>query len=300
MGGLHVPREGRASPRHLAALLRSAGACLVLALFSAAHAHEFWMLPGSFHADPGDSITLSLAVGEHFSGEPVAFSPPLVARLRRLSAGGSEELHARTAAGASSPAIAVRLPRAGTHLIMIDTHPSEIELPADTFDAYLRQEGLHAVRAARTAAGTAAMPARERYRRNVKTLVQVGGISDPTYARRTGQRLEIVPGADPFRLAAQASLQLQVLFDARPLPRALVKLWQGSGSTALVDEGITDAKGRVQLAVTRPGVWMASVVHMVPAPAGSGFDWDSYWGNLTFAVGPAAGQAAAGSGAPRR
>jgi hypothetical protein len=32
---------------------------------------------------------------------------------------------------------------------------------------------------------------------------------------------------------------------------------------------------------------MASVVHMVPVRGDPALDWDSYWGNLTFAAGVA-------------
>jgi hypothetical protein len=29
-------------------------------------------------------------------------------------------------------------------------------------------------------------------------------------------------------------------------------------------------------------VWLVKAVHMVPAPAGSGADWESIWASLTF------------------
>ncbi|HEX2546892.1 MAG TPA: DUF4198 domain-containing protein [Ramlibacter sp.] len=277
-------------------LLRTAFSCVAALAMTAAHAHEFWMLPGSFHLPTAAATTLSLAVGEDFIGEPVAFAPALIAGLRRVSAEGTEELDARSAGGALGPRILVRLPRAGTHLFALETQPIENELPAADFNEYLREEGLHAVRQARAAAGTSELPGRERYRRNIKTLVQVGGQSDEAWKTRVGQRLEIVPAADPLQISAPASLTLQLLFDAQPLAGALVKLWHGTG---VVAERVTDASGHVTVPITRPGRWMASVVHMLPAPAGSNFDWDSYWGSLTFATRGGA-QQAAGSGAPRR
>lgn len=279
---------------------RRALAALALIVAAPLGAHEFWMLPGSFHLPPGQSTTLSLAVGEDFAGEPVAFTPVLVARLRHFSAAGATDVAARTLPGAVSPGIEVRLPRSGAHLFALDTHPQALTLEPDKFNAYLRQEGLEQVLAARERAGTSAAPARERFRRHAKTLVRAGPAGDATWRRRTGQRLEIVPAADPSALRAPSSLTLQVWFDARPLPGALVKLWNGRGAEGLQLQQVTDARGRVTLALPRDGSWMASVVHMVPA-AGPDFDWDSFWGNLTFEL-PATvpPQDPAGSRAPRR
>jgi uncharacterized GH25 family protein len=44
----------------------------------------------------------------------------------------------------------------------------------------------------------------------------------------------------------------------------------------------TDSDGRVHLRLRAEGMWMIKAVHMIPAPAGSGADWMSYWASLTF------------------
>jgi hypothetical protein len=246
-------------------------------------AHEFWMLPDAFALPAGESTRFTLAVGQDFAGEPVPFSAPLVASLRHLSRGADVDLRL-LAPAAGALALRLRFPRSGTHLVALDTHPSAIELPADKFNDYLRLEGLVAVLEARQRAGTSDRPGREHYRRNVKTLLRVGGEVDDMYARRTGQRLEIVPLADPAALTPRQSLPMQVWFDDRPLPGALVKLWNGPGAQLLALSAVTDAQGRVSFLLPRGGTWMASVVQMIPAPGARDHDWDSYWGNLTFAL----------------
>jgi hypothetical protein len=40
--------------------------------------------------------------------------------------------------------------------------------------------------------------------------------------------------------------------------------------------------GRASLVLDRPGLWLVKVVHMVPAPEGSGAEWESLWASLTF------------------
>lgn len=256
-----------------------------------AGAHEFWMLPQSFRLPTGGAATLSLAVGEDFEGEPIPFSRPLVAGLRRLSRGTDRDLQDVTPASGSVSSIRVDLPSAGTHIIALDTHPSLVELPADKFNDYLREDGLVDAQRAREAAGTASAPGRERFRRNIKTIVHAGARNDGTSMRRTGQRLELVPLQDPASLRPAQRLTLKVWFDDQPLAGALVRLWHARGpSSGLVRlDAVSDARGEVTLAPTRHGTWMASVVHMVPADAGCDCDWDSYWGNLTFAVPRAAG-----------
>lgn len=266
-----------------------------------AGAHEFWMLPQSFRLPAGGAATLSLAVGEDFEGEPIPFSRPLVAGLRRLSHGTDRDLQDVTPASGSVSSIRVDLPSAGTHIIALDTHPSLVELPADKFNDYLREDGLVDAQRAREAAGTASAPGRERFRRNIKTILQAGGQRDDTYRRRTGQMLELVPQQDPAGLSPGQPLTLQVWFDGRPLAGALVRLWHGPGAGLVKLDAVSNSQGRVTLALNRAGAWMASVVHMVPAGAGCVCDWDSYWGNLTFDV-PRAHGAQRGTppaGAPR-
>lgn len=291
----------RSAGRTLGCGLRR-GLLLLAALLPASPgwAHEFWMLPQAFDLAAGEVATLSLAVGQDFAGEPVAFSRPLVAGLRHLARDADVDLRPLMPATGAAPILRVRLARTGTHVIALDSNPSAIELPAAKFNDYLRLEGLVSVLQARERAGTADTPGREHYRRNVKTLLQAGG-SDDTFRRRTGQRLELVPLADPARLAPAQSLPLQLWFDDRPLAGALVKLWHGPAPQLLALAQVTDAQGRVSFVLPRPGTWMASVVHMIPAPGARDHDWDSYWGNLTFAVPPGAGvQAVDASAAPRR
>lgn len=265
-------------------LWRQAGIGLLSCWATIAAAHEFWMLPKAFVLPPGSATELSLAVGENFVGEPVAFSPALVAALRQYAAGQSADLRARVPARAPAPALALPLQQPGTHLVAFDTHPSQVVLAADKFHAYLHEEGLDFVIRQREAAGTAARPARERFRRNVKTLLQVGDKPDDTFAVRTGQRLELAPLANPYSLAPGDDLGFQVLFDGKPLANALVKAWHRRGAQTVIIRTVTDAQGRVAVTLPWAGSWMLSVVHMVPVTDSKEHDWDSFWGNLTFAL----------------
>jgi hypothetical protein len=256
---------------------------LLVACALPARSHEFWLLPDRFAlAAPGD-IDLALAVGENFQGETVGFSSALLAQFQHISRAGRVDLRPQVGPEGVAPSWRLALPRPGTHLVAITTHPSEIELPADKFNEYLRTEGLDAVLRQRERSGRLQAPGRERYRRHIKTLVQVGAAGDATYGQRTGQRLELVPRSDPARARSGAALGFELLFDGRPLAGALVKFWKRGEPVRLLTAR-SDRQGRVAFAPPQPGTWMASVVHMVPVTDSPAHDWDSFWGNLTFAL----------------
>jgi uncharacterized GH25 family protein len=262
-----------------------------------AGAHEFWMQPDRFSPGLNTPVQLSLTVGENFQGHAVEVSPSLVATLQHHTRTGAADLRSSVPTGPGQGTISVAYARAGVQLLALDTHPNTLELGADKFHAYLRDEGLEPVIRQREASGQAAMPGRERYRRHVKTLLRAGGRSDATWAVRTGQVLEIVPLSDPHALPRGGDLGFQVLFGGRPLAGALVKAWHRRNDQLAVLRAHTDAKGQAVLALPWTGRWMVSLVHMVAAADDSAVDWDSHWGNLTFEVPsrPAASGAASGA-----
>lgn len=255
-------------------------ACMAMLGGPAAWAHEFWMVPDAFRA-ADDSVMLAMRVGENFSGELVGLSAPFITQLHRLAGGKSEDLRDFIPA-APAAAMAVPVAASGTQLFWADTQASRVVLDAGRFHAYLHDEGLDAIIAAREKAGAAETPGRERFRRNVKTLVSAGGEPGSAALQATGQRLEILPLSDPAGAAAGRDLPFQVLWDGKPLANALVKLWHRRAGQLLLIRVVTNAQGKLLATPPFAGVWMASVVHMVPAVDSAQDDWDSYWGSLTF------------------
>jgi len=257
---------------------------LLLCLATRAGAHEFWILPQSFLLPQAPTaVNLMLSVGEEFTGEPVAFSRALVADFRGVAVTGSTELREHLPA---APRRLLRLPLdgKGTHVLALVTHASRNDLDADKFHAYLREDGLEHVLRLREQRGQLQQPGRERYRRNIKTLVAIGPPGGGGHAVRAGHTLELIPGSDPLQHRAGDDMVLHVEFEGRPLGNALVKFWHRRGGRTEILSQRSDPQGRVVARLAWPGRWMASVVHMVPATDASGHDWDSYWGNLTFAV----------------
>lgn len=257
---------------------------LLAALTSqAALAHEFWMESAPRVLKAGDAAHLTLRVGEYFEGEQVGFSNTHAAAMRHYASGKVTDLGMRLPRTAAAE---FRLPslQPGAHLIAFDSQPSLITLSADKFHAYLHEEGLDAVIRQREADGTHRAEGRERYRRHVKHLLQVGGRSGDSHAVRTGQRLELLPLADPHRKAAGDALGFRLLFDGQPLAGALIKAWHKGSTQTTVVRVRSAGNGEAAIALPYAGNWMISVVHMVPAGGAAEADWDSFWGNLTFSL----------------
>ena len=282
--------------------IRCVGRFAIAALLTsgyAAHAHEFWFEPVTAPLTAGDRASLTLRVGEFFEGDVLGISAQQVVAYRQYSAAGVTDLRPLLPRSSGAPALLVPVPTPGTHMVVFNGQPNVISLPAGTFHAYLHDEGLDFIKAQREAAGNAEKPGRERYRRFVKTLLRVAPISDAaqasaqkpdtTYATRTGQRLEVLPMADPTVMAPGDALGIRVEFDGNPLEGALLKAWHKRGGQTLIIRAKTAADGTASFDLPYAGPWMISVVHMIPAVGVKDLDWDSLWGNLSFSI-PASGR----------
>ena len=246
-------------------------------------AHECWLQPSTFAPAAGGKVRLTLQVGMEFKGEPRAFNPARVAALKHFSAAGAEDWTARVATALELP---VALAAPGTHVLAYDSKPSFIELDAEKFREYLVEEGLDHILAERERAGESGKPGRERYQRCIKTILQAGGKSDTSHAVATGQHLEIIALDDPAAIRPGGMIHFKILLAGQPLGGAEVRAWHRQGDKLTVLHARTAANGEVSFALFQAGEWMISIVHMARVTGDPAADWESYWGNLTFAVGP--------------
>ena len=247
------------------------------------NAHEFWMLAIPFSAPNATSTQVDLYVGQFFKGERIPLSAEYVTQFQRSTLAGTENLM-RHVPRSGEAGIAIPLETPGTQILSIDTHPNFVKLSADQFNYYLADEGLVNIQQLLKNGLLPKVVNREKYRRHIKALIQVGSHADDTALSRTGQRLEIVPLAAPTGPDRSVKARFQVLFEGHPLSGILVKAWNKSESQTLLLRVVTDEDGVVMLTLPFSGVWMLSAVHMLPVLNDPTLDWESFWANLTFEI----------------
>ncbi len=260
-------------------------AAYLLALFSVtvivavpARAHDFWIEPSAFKPTPGAIVAVHLWVGQNFVGDPVPRQSGTIEQFFVRQNGADADI------GGANHIDPAGLFRAGgdtTAAIGYRSNGSDIELPADKFEDYLRQYGLDAIVAELARRSEAARPGRERFFRYAKSLL-TGARADATATRPLGFAYEIVPRDDPT-VPLAVPLRGTILYDGKPLAGALVEaLWRDDPSIKLAMR--SDAQGAFAFALPRSGVWLIKSVHMVRAGFFSSVDWDSHWASLTCDV----------------
>jgi hypothetical protein len=241
-------------------------------------AHDMWIVPTTFSPASGEIVGVRLRVGQDLLGDPLPRDPALVNQFVVEDAEGRKPVIGRDGA---DPAGFLRVAMPGLLVIGYRSNPSAIELPAETFNQYLKDEGLDTVAALRARRNETGANAHELFSRCAKSLVLSGSTSEGQGDRRLGFPLELVAERNPYAIRAGQDLPVRLTYEDRPLAGALVvAINRQYPSERLAVR--TDKDGRVRFQLRPGGMWLVKAVHMVPAPAGTNAEWASFWASLTF------------------
>lgn len=238
----------------------------------AVFAHDFWIEPSTFRPQVGVMISASLRVGQDWVGDPVARDSTVIDQFIVRDNGGQ-----RAIAGfeGRDPAGLLRVEKKGGAVVGYRSRPQFLQLPPEKFEQYLRDEGLERIIAIRAERGESKKPSREIYSRCAKSLL-VAGDGAARFDKPLGFRYEIVP----LKMSADA-MDVRVLYESKPLAGAMVVAMHRDDPSLRIRVR-SDAAGRVSFKLPKRGVWMIKSVQIVPAPAGTGAEWESLWASLTF------------------
>lgn len=243
-------------------------------------AHEFWLQPDKFLYQKGEVLKLNFMVGEDFTGERWDLKRHRLVRFDHHAGSYSNGLIEAVVPGEGNN-LEIKLEHEGTHLFVMQSNNAFIELEAEKFNAYLKEDGLEDILAYRTKTNTLDKGAREYYQRSAKLLVQAGNKPDETFNKTVGTPIEIIPVTNPYALKQGAEMKFQVVFEGKPLAFTLVKVWNRKDNRTAVQNIYTEKDGTFTTRLSNTGMWMVSCVKMVPAKE-AGADWQSYWGSLVF------------------
>lgn len=247
-------------------------------------AHDYWLEAQPFFGKEGEAVHLRLFVGEEFTGEAEkAFQKKATVKFHWHGAGDAIDL-AVTAKEDQKPYGQATPAKAGSYLATLEREPRQITLTADKFNAYLKEEGLDAVLEDRRKNGEEKAEGRERYRRYLKALVQVGATRDDTYKKEVGHRLEIGPQAHPAERKAGDTLTVRVLFEGKPLANARLNAYRRGQDKVHGQTIRTSKEGLAEVKLDQSGPWLVRLVHMRRAGEDKEIDWESFWAGYSFAV----------------
>ena len=253
----------------------------VVALAPTLFAHDMWIEPAVFVAQPGQMLGIKLRVGQELIGDPIARSTQLINRFIVTGPDGERPVVGRDG---SDPAGYIRATGPGLMIVGYNSNASSVDLPAEKFNLYLKDEGLDSILALRARRNQDKAPSHEQFFRCAKSLVQAGPASSTQTDRVLGFPLELVAERNPYVLPPGADFAVRLTYENKPLAGAAVtainRLNPGEKQTQR-----SGKDGRASFKLRGGGMWMIKSVHMVPAPAGSAHEWNSYWASLTFETG---------------
>jgi uncharacterized GH25 family protein len=261
-------------------------AALVLVTVSIAAAHDMFIKPMTFFlAENGE--TLVRLLNGTFSKSENSIARARLADVSVLSPTGRQRLDtASWNASGDTSTFRVRVAGAGTYVLGVSTRPNVIEMSSDTFDLYLREDGIPDELEARRKAGETTRRVRERYSKHVKALLQVGNGRSDGYTTELGYPAELVPLANPYSLRVGQTLRLRTLVDGRPTANQYV-LYGGR----TLDEGRieqrsvrSDSMGVAAIPLRARGTWYVKFINMARLSGDAAADYESKWATITFQV----------------
>lgn len=274
---------------------------LTLCLFfvaSVLDAHDLFLRADSFFVRPQSAVQLSVLNGTFSKSENAVAR----ARLADLSVvGPTGRLHLDTTAWEATgdtSRLNIRTGQAGTYVVGASTLPREITLAAKEFNAYLADDGIPDVLAARKRNGDLGKGATERYSKHVKALLQAGDARTDGFAVVLGYPAELVPLNNPYLPRSGGWLRVRALVDGKPVANQLiVSGGRPPRGGRLAERRVrTDADGVARIRISDRGQWYVKFISMVPftgdrsthpvgtpdvAPAP---DYESKWATLTFEI----------------
>jgi uncharacterized GH25 family protein len=259
---------------------------LLLTSASVLAAHDMFVKPTRFFAPENAEVRARLLNGT-FSRSENSIARNRLADASVLTPRGRIKLDtAEWGVKGDTSTFHIHTRAAGTYVIGVSTKPSTIELSADDFNLYLKDDGIPDVLAARQKAGELTKGAKERYHKHVKALIQVGTTRSELYATPMGYPAEIMPLANPYSLQAGATLRVRTLVDGKPAANQYVlyggELPNGKGG---IEQKSTrsDAQGVASIPLSVAGVYYVKFINMVKV-ARDTVDYESKWATVTFEV----------------
>ena len=191
----------------------------------------------------------------------------------------------------------------GTWVAGVSTKARSFGMSSQSFNDYLKHDGVLDMLELRERNGTLGDSAVERYSKHVKTIFQVGDERSDDYKTELGYPIEFILLDNPYDFHPGHDLRVRLLFNQLPLAnqlvyvgnKALAETYTHEGHSHSHEEGTdhqhdellqlrTDERGMLNVPISNGGVWYLRTIHLVEI-AEEGLTHESNWATVTFAVG---------------
>ena len=263
---------------------------LLLLVFSVpVLSHDFWLVPNAFRVAVGEDLVVRGQTSSEFPTSLSAVTVDRVASARLVTAQGERSIQRLDVEG-ESLRLTHRPTEAGQGVVAVAIHPRDIPESPESFRDYLRLEGAPEALARYERMGI--LPTDSivrRYAKYAKLLVQVGDGGARSYDALVDHPLEFVPLSDPSDVEPGETVRMRMLFRGAPVPHARGHASVAESHTAETAyhgaEFETDDSGEFDIHIAGDGLWNVRALWIVPAPSGSGADWDVHWATLVWGTG---------------
>lgn len=253
-------------------LVTSLMACVLVG--SPALAHDLWLEPVDGRLERPGTVRIMLALGE-------ALVPEQRFQIDGLGAASSFVLHSRSGTTdlliEQQQGLPIELSDEGIFMVGMERSPTLIELEPSVFRHYLEEEQ----RGDLLASAIINEPVRERFSRHLKALISVGNRADDAWSEGLGQKLEIVPLANPLDAAAGDTLRVRLLFEGEPLSGVPISIHGSTGGPVSSFDTRTDAQGVAALTVPDGRRRLIRAMH-IRQSASAAADYESFWAAFSF------------------
>jgi hypothetical protein len=260
----------------------------VMAVFTVAtlHAHDLFLRLERYFVPPNSDVRVYVLNGT-FSKSEGAVTRDRLRALDLISPGGVTPLDTTAWVPAGDTTVlTLRTGDAGTYIVGASLRPRELRLEAKDFNNYLATDGVPDVLGARRRSGELDMPARERYHKHVKAVLQVGSQRSDGFDRALGYPAELIPLDNPYTLRPGASLRVRAMVDGAPVANQYVIAGGRTSNGARIAQRAVraGADGIALIRLRSAGVWYVKFINMTRAAGDTTVDYESKWATLTFQV----------------
>ncbi len=239
-----------------------------------ASAHDYWIIPDSFHPQENSFINAALSSGHSYFGE---VEVPDITRfqLKLLTPDGRQIPLAYSQIDHKAARTTIPILAGGTYVISTASNmPSYWSETKNGWVAAPRSQVKNAIKGGK-------------YVKSVKTFLTVGSGSD-TYGKILGYKIEIVPQKNPTTLRPGQTLPLLVLYNDKPLKDATVfGVFEGYNlkeKKSYPIETKTDKNGIAGISMNKAGKWLVCAKYQFKTPKNPDADYENYRSYIMFNI----------------